>query len=115
MDTVQILEKEGSEVNISHNVVGKIVEQIISDIDGAELFNVEYNAIKDLVSKKPFTKSIKTEFIENTVKVSLAISVMYGKKIKEVASDVQERITQEITALTGIEVDSVNVTIVSII
>ncbi len=114
MNTVQILEKDGSNVAISQDVVTKLVEQIISEIDGAELFTVEYNAITELVSKNPFAKAVKIEFLEDCISVSLNISVKFGKKIQEVAENVQEKIAQDIESFTGINVLSVNVTVVNL-
>ncbi len=114
MNTVQILEKDGANVSISHEVVNKLIEQIVNEIDGAELFSVEYNAITELVSKNPFAKAIKVEFFENNLSVSLNISVKFGEKIQEVAEIVQEKIAQEIQSFTGISVLDVNVTVVNL-
>ncbi len=114
MNTVQILEKEGSNVSLSHDVVTKLIEQIISEIDGAALFTVEYNALTELVSKNPFSKAVKIEFLENSISVSLNISVKFGKKIQEVAEAVQEKIAQDIQSFTGISVLNVNVTVVNL-
>lgn len=115
MGTVQILEKEGSQVLIVNDVVAKLVEQIIKEIDGAEIFNIENNAIKELVAKSPFAKPMKIEFLPDSVVVSVNVSVVFGKKLQEVAVEVQEKITQEIEAFTGIKVSAVNVTVVNII
>lgn len=115
MGTVQILEKEGSQVLMSNDVVVKLIEQIIKEIDGAEIFNIEYNAIKELVAKSPFAKPMKIEFSQDSISVSVNISIVYGKKIQEIAEEVQEKITQEIEAFTGIKVSAVNVTVVNII
>ncbi len=114
MNTVQILEKEGANVSIAYDVVTKLIEQIVNEIDGAELFNVEYNAITELVSKNPFAKAVKIEIYENDITVSLNVSVKFGKKIQEVAETVQEKVAQEIQSFTGISVLDVNVTVVNL-
>ncbi len=115
MNTVQILEKEGSNVSISQDVVTKLVEQIINEIDGATLFTVEYNALTELVSKNnPFAKAIKIDFLEDSISVSLNISVKFGEKIQEVAESIQDKISQDIQSFTGISVMSVNVTVVNV-
>ncbi len=114
MNTVQILEKDGSNVSISHDVVTKLVEQIINEIDGATLFSVEYNALTELVSKNPFAKAVKIEFVEDSINFSLNISVKFGEKIQEVAEAVQEKISQDIQSFTGISVMTVNVTVVNL-
>ncbi len=114
MNTVQILEKEGSNVSISHDVVVKLIEQVINEIDSATLFSVEYSALTELVSKNPFAKAIKIEFLEDSISVSLNISVKFGEKIQEVAEIVQEKISQDIQSYTGINVMNVNVTVVNL-
>ncbi len=115
MNTVQILEKEGSEVSIDAEVVVKLVEQIINEIDGAELFNAEYNTIKELVAKNPFAKAVKVEYLEEGINVTLNLSIALGKKIQEVAETVQEKVKQDIEAFTGLKVEAVSVTVVNVI
>ncbi len=115
MNTVQILENESSGVSISQDVILKMVEQIVEEIDGAEIINNEYNGLKDMVSKKSLVKSLITEFDEEGVAIDLNVAVEYGKKVHEVAQKVQSKITQEIETLAGVKVNFVNVTVVDII
>lgn len=110
MSQIQILEKDGSEVTMLNEVVIKLIEQLIKEVDGASLYNIENAGIKN-----PFAKSIKIDFIENKVSISVNIVVNYGNRFQEIAKEVQEKVTQEIEILTGIEVSEVNVTIVSVI
>ncbi len=115
MSTVQILDKEGSQVSLDNEVVVKLIEQIISEIDGAELFNAEYNTIKDLVAKNPFAKAIKVDYFEESIKVTLNLSIAIGKKIQVVAEEVQEKVAQDIETFTSLKVDSVAIIVVNVI
>ncbi len=115
MSTVQILDKEGSQVSLGSEVVVKLVEQIISEIDGAELFNAEYNTIKDLVAKNPFAKAVKVDYLSDSIRVTINLSIAIGKKIQAVAEEVQEKVAQDIETFTGLKVESVPVTVVNVI
>lgn len=115
MNTVQILQNEGSDVAVSQDVIIKMVEQIIEETDGAEISNSDYNGLKDMVSKKSLVKSIITELNESGVKIDLNITVAYGNKVHEVARNLQSKITQEISSLVGVEVNAVNITVVDVI
>ncbi len=115
MSSVQILEKEGSQVSLDNEVVVKLVEQIINEIDGAELFNAEYNSIKDLVAKNPFAKAIKVDYLNDSIRVTINLSISIGKNIQNIALEVQEKVSQDIETFTGLKVESVPVTVVNVI
>ncbi len=115
MSSVEILNKEGSQVSLDSVVVEKLVAEIINEIDGAELFNAEYNSIKDLVAKNPFAKAVKVDYLNDSIRVTINLSVAIGKKIQDVCLEVQEKVSQDIETFTGLKVESVPVTVVNVI
>jgi uncharacterized alkaline shock family protein YloU len=103
--------------DIENRVFQGIVLQCLSDIDGISL--VEGNFIDKLLDRAP-TENVKGITAEQdnknqSVNIKIEINIAYGLSIPEKAEEIQAKVSDEITRLTGLHVSSVHVVFKNII
>ena len=101
-------------IRISATALSAIVRHAACEVEGVT--RITGNSIVDNIaeivgSKKIQDRSIQILIRKNSVSVDLSINIRYGVSLPTVAAEVQEQIADRIGELTGIDVDSVNVTI----
>ncbi len=97
--------------DIENEVFQGICVNVLSQIDGITL--LEGTFIGNLLKRDP-TKSIKgilaTQDSKNhSVGIKIEINVCFGVSIPEKADEIQQKIAEEVTKLTGLHVSSVHV------
>lgn len=97
--------QENGNVMISEDVVAAIVEHALNDVEGASL-------LRDI---KNWNKGIKILIAEdNSVSISINITVSYGHSVVDVANAAQTAVTASVENRTGVKVAEVNVNICGI-
>ena len=97
--------QENGNVMISEDVVAAIAEQALNDVEGASL-------LRDI---KNWNKGIKILIEEdNSVAISMNITVTFGYSVVEVAANAQTAVTASVENRTGVKVSEVNVNICGI-
>lgn len=98
--------QENGNVMISEDVVAAIAEHALNDVEGAAL-------LRDI--KKNWNKGIKILIAEdNSVSISVNITVAYGHSVVDVANNAQTAVTASVENRTGVKVSEVNVNICGI-
>jgi len=102
--------------DIETRVIQIIILYCVGKIEGVGF--LEGNLIDTLFGRE--VERVKGIFVEqdsknHLVKVSVEINVAYGISIPEKAEEVQNKIVQEITSLTGLHVASVHLVIKGVI
>ena len=103
-------------VKISDEVVSVIAGIAAEEINGVEdLQQIGGNNISQLLyGKKNVGKNVKVTLSENSAIIDLNLAVEYGVKIPEVVNAVQENVKRTVEAMTGLNVDYVNINVQSI-
>ena len=97
--------QENGNVMISEDVVAAIAEHALLDVEGAAL-------LRDI---KNWNKGMKILIAEdNSVCVSVNVTVKYGHSVVDVASSVQNVISTAVENMTGVKVAEDNVNICGI-
>ena len=97
--------QENGNVMISEDVVAAIAEHALNDVEGAAL-------LRDI---KNWNKGIKILIAEdNSVAISMNITVTFGYCVVEVAANAQTAVTASVENRTGVKVSEVNVNICGI-
>lgn len=103
--------------DIDNRVFQGIVLQTLSSINGIGL--VEGNFIDSLLGRggQESVKGIQAEQNEQnrTIRIKVEVNVCFGICIPEKAEEIQTKITEEITKLTGLHVASVHVVFKNVI
>lgn len=63
---------------------------------------------------KSLSKGVKVDVLEGIVTVSLALNLKYGYQIKDITSQVQEKVKAAIENMTGLEVADVNIRVAGV-
>ena len=97
--------QENGTVMISDDVVAAIAEHSLLEVEGATL-------LRDI---KNWNKGIKILIAEdNSVAISINVTVTYGFSVVDVANAVQKAVTASVENRTGVKVSEVNVNICGI-
>lgn len=103
-------------VKISDEVVSVIAGISAAEIKGVEdLQQSGGNNISQLLKgKKNVGKNVKVTLNEDNAIIDLNVGVEYGVKIPEVVNLVQENVKRTVEAMTGLNVNSVNINVQNI-
>ena len=97
--------QENGTVMIADDVVASISEHSLKEVEGATL-------LRDI---KNWNKGIKILIAEdNSVSISINITVTYGFSVVDVANAVQKTVAASVENRTGVKVSEVNVNICGI-
>ena len=102
--------------DIENKVFQSIILQCLAKIDGISL--VEGNFIDHLLGRSAEgVKGIYAEQDEKnqSVRVKVEVNIVFGLSIPEKAEEIQTKITEEITKLTGLHVATVHVVFKNVI
>ena len=99
-------------VNIADEVVTVIASLAAGEVKGvAGMSGGLAGGFAELLGKKNFSKGVKLTVAEKKVTLDLSVIVEYGAKIPEVAWELQEKVKNEVEAMTGMQVMAVNVSV----
>lgn len=103
--------------DIENRVFQGIVLQVLANIDGITL--LEGNLIDSLLGRNPSDNvkgiSAEQDMHNHTINIKVEVNIRYGLSIPEKAEEIQSRISEEITKLTGLHVACVHVVFKNII
>ena len=111
IEKVEIKETAGeSGIKIADDVVSVIAGKAASEVTGVYGMAGGFaGGITEVFGKKNFSKGIKVDVQENTVKIDVNIIVDYGARIPDVAFEIQNRVKKAVESMTGLKVLEVNV------
>lgn len=99
-------------LKISNDAVAMYVGIAVSEIPGVYGMSGALAGITEAISgKKNYTKGVKVEINEKTVKIDVSIIVEYGARIPDVAFEIQTKVKKAVETMTGLKVSDVNVNV----
>ena len=107
---------ENGSLMISEDVIASIVEQAVTEVEGIVGLNVKPGAdIADLIGKKNWGKGVKVTITEeNKLLIDCNLTVVYGTSVMDVAKAAQDAISNAVEAMTGVDIDAINVNVCGI-
>ena len=103
------------EVQIASDVVYAIAGISAAEVDGVQ--SISGGGINDIAGKlgmKNYSKGVRVTIAGEKAAVEISVTLKYGYSIPEVSEKVQEKVSQAIKSMTGLEVEKVNVRIAGI-
>lgn len=103
------------EVQIASDVVSAIAGISAAEVDGVQ--SISGGGINDIAGKlgmKNYSKGVRVTIAGEKAAVEISVTLKYGYSIPEVSEKVQEKVSQAIKSMTGLEVEKVNVRIAGI-
>lgn len=104
-------------VCVHESVLSAIVKRAACSVDGVLRLaggNFVDNLVEIVGSRKMFERSIVIEMLNDAVRIEVRIIVEYGKFIPDVASAVRKAILEEISGMTGMPVDSLDILVTDV-
>ena len=104
-------------VKVHESVIASIVRKAALDVEGVLRLGTSSlmdNLAEIVGSKKIQDRSITVEMNESSVSVELRVILQYGVEIPQVANELKETVASEITKLSGMRVDHVNIVVMDL-
>lgn len=106
----EVNEIEENGIKIADDVVATIAGKAASEVVGVYSMSGGFaGGISEVFGKKSYTKGIKVENTEKSLKIDVNIIVEYGARIPDVAYEIQNRVKKAVENMTGLKVEEVNV------
>lgn len=107
---------ENGKISFAPDVIATIANLAASEVAGvAGLGGGFADSISGILnSKKNYTKGVRVEVGNEEAAIDIIISVVYGSKIQEVSSAVQNEVKKAVETMTGLRVVEVNVSVQAI-
>lgn len=103
---------DGGTVNISDEVVAVIASMAANEVEGiASMVSGVAGGFAELLGMKNLSKGVRTVRDGNTVSIYLSVIVEYGAKIPDISWQLQNKVKNDVEAMTGLEVKSVNLSV----
>lgn len=109
-EILEVSEIEENGIKIADDVVATIAGKAASEVAGVYSMSGGFaGGISEVFGKKSYTKGIKVENTEKSLKIDVNIIVEYGARIPDVAYEIQNRVKKAIESMTGLSIEEVNV------
>ena len=98
-------------IKISVDVVSTIAGIAASEINGVSCMYTSFvdGVAQRLGAKKNASKGVRVDMSGSSVIIDLYVVVEYGVKIPELAWEIQENVKNSVEAMTGMDVEKVNI------
>lgn len=106
---------ENGEVVIANEVIAIIAGISATEVEGVDSMNGGWSG--SIIAKmgiRDLSQGVKIEVEDGHVSVDLSLNVKYGYSIPEVSTLVQEKVSQAIESMTGLNVLDVNIRIAGV-
>ena len=105
--------KEANGIKISNDVIAVIAGVAVSEVSGVASMSGGFagGITEAIKGKKNLAKGIKVEATEKEAKIDVNIIVEFGRRIPDVAFEIQNRVKKAVENMTGIKVTDVNVNV----
>ena len=104
-------------VKVHESVISSIVRKAALEVEGVLRLGTSSlmdNLAEIVGSKKIQDRSITVEMNESSVSVELRVILQYGVEIPQIANELKETVAAEITKLSGMRVDHVNIVVMDL-
>ena len=109
------VEDENGKIVFANDVIATIASLAVVDVDGVHSMGGNViSGLSSMFGKKNYTKGIKIEVAEKTVKIDVSIIVKYGYKVQEVCKEIQAAVKNAVETMTGLNVLEVNTYVQSV-
>lgn len=110
-------DEENGSVMISEDVIGTIVANAISEVEGvAGLMTKPGADIVELIGVKNWGRGLKINIFEdNTLEVDCNVNVLYGQNVVNVAKAAQEAVINALESVSGVTIRAVNINVCGIV
>ncbi len=113
--TLKIKEDKMGVIRVADEVVAIVVGLAATEVEGVA--SLAGNITNEIVAKtgiKYLAKGVRVEVLDGIVTIDMNLNIKFGYSIPEVSGNVQDRVRTAVETMTGLEVGTINVKIVSV-
>ncbi len=104
--------QDNGTVNISEEVVASIAALAILDVEGICGLTSGFGSVPaESIAMKVLTKGIRVSLADDAINIDCCVMLTYGYPVIETAAIVQEKVASAVEGMTGVHVNSVNVSV----
>lgn len=108
-------EESIGEVQIASEVLTAIAGISAAEVEGIEAsFGGSLNELAGKLGVKNPSKGVKVEIVGDKVTLDVVVNVRFGYSIPRVSAKIQDKVSQAVNSMTGLEVEKVNVRVAGI-
>lgn len=105
----------GGSIVYSDDVIATIAGLAIGEVDGVVGTSGGIKSgIVEMFGKKDLSKGIKAVINDNRATIDINAVLVYGTVLNNVATELQSAVKRAVEGMTGLEVEAVNVNIISV-
>ena len=105
--------EERGRLTVDDRIVEKVAGHAVTTIRDAAAAPRRVLGVKIGQARPDDAASVQAQVVDDIASVRVAIAVRWPTSVQQVADEVRERIRSEVTAITGVRVDHVDVEVVS--
>lgn len=105
--------EERGRLTVDDRIVEKVAGHAVTSITDAAAAPRRVLGVKIGEARPDDAASVQAQVLDDIASVHVAIAVRWPRSVQKVADEVRERIRSEVTAITGVRVDHVDVEVVS--
>ena len=102
-----------ADIVISDDVIEKIAKTATLEVDGVVTTSLRTDLI-DKISKKNHNRGVSIIKENDDISITISVVIYYDYNINEVASKIQDKVTDAIEAMTGHNCQIVNINVIGI-
>ena len=103
------------DIVISDDVIEKIAKTATLEVDGVVAVTTSLKTdLIDKISKKNHNRGVNIVKDDNDISITVSVVIYYDYNINEVASKIQDKVTDAIEAMTGHNCPIVNINVIGI-
>lgn len=102
------------DINIQNDVVATIAGIAMSEVEGV-VSPAGKRFLDPLRSQKAPDKGVRVEIVENRVRLSIEVKVIYGNVLYDTAHRLQQRVKNAVEQMTGLIVETIDITVRDIV
>ena len=104
-----------ADIVISDDVIEKIAKTATLEVDGVVAVTTSLKTdLIDKISKKNHNRGVNIVKDDNDISITVSVVIYYDYNINEVASKIQDKVTDAIEAMTGHNSPIVNINVIGI-
>lgn len=103
------LGEEGGRISIAKDVISTIAALAAGEVPGV------FAPTGEAFSQGPARRHVDTELLGGRIRISLKVSVEYGRALPEVVQELQEKIKAEVERMTALPVEAVDVEVIHMV
>ena len=114
--TPEFAKTEIGNIQIAPEVIEIIAGLATVEVDGVAGMSGGFaSGVAEILGRKNLSKGVKVQVGQKEAAVDVSIIVEYGKRIPEVAAEIQSNVKNAIESMTGLTVVEVNVHVLDVV